>query len=81
VRDYRMAGVLDAQARVELLRERLIDYRARVEVSTEAELQSVVEETPAASHRGSARSTRVVASANATEDHGLAARARQLDGV
>jgi L-lactate dehydrogenase complex protein LldG len=44
VRAYRTTGVLDSAARIELLRERLLDYRARVELSTEAELRDVVEE-------------------------------------
>lgn len=83
VRDYRIAGALDAQARVELLRERLIDYRARVEVSTEAELQNVVEEISRGGRigvpPGLPESWRP---ANATEDHGLGAHELDnLDGV
>jgi L-lactate dehydrogenase complex protein LldG len=83
VRDYRTAGALDAQARVELLRERLIDYRARVEVSTEAELQNVVEEIIRGGRigipPGLPESWRP---ANAIEDHGLDAHELdRLDGV
>ena len=83
VRDYRTAGALGAQARVELLRERLIDYRARVEVSTEAELQSVVEEITRGGRigvpPGLPESWRP---ANAIEDHGLDAHELDdLDGV
>jgi L-lactate dehydrogenase complex protein LldG len=44
VRAYRTTGTLDGPARVELLRERLLDYRARVETSTEEGLRSVVEQ-------------------------------------
>ena len=44
VRAYRRTGPLDGSALVGLLRERLIDYRARVELSTAAELRKVVEE-------------------------------------
>ncbi|MDP9261578.1 MAG: lactate utilization protein C, partial [Actinomycetota bacterium] len=43
VRAYRTTGALDGPARVELLRERLIDYRARVELSTEAGLRDALE--------------------------------------
>jgi len=43
-RAYRTEGALDPGARVELLRERLVDYRARVEHTTERALQSVVDE-------------------------------------
>jgi L-lactate dehydrogenase complex protein LldG len=80
VRAYRTVGALEAQARVELLRERLIDYRARVELSTEAELGNVVEEV--------SRSGRIGVPpglpewwrpANAIEDHGLGAH--ELDGL
>ena len=83
VRDYRMAGALDVHARVELLRDRLTDYRARVEVSTEAELQNVVEEITRGGRigipPGLAESWRP---ANAIEDHGLGAHELDnLDGV
>ncbi len=83
VRDYRTAGELDAPARVELLRERLLDYRARVEVSTEAELGNVVEEITRGGRigvpPGLPESWRPV---NAIEDHGLAAHeVDSLDGV
>jgi L-lactate dehydrogenase complex protein LldG len=80
VRDYRTAGELDGPARVELLRERLLDYRARVELSTEAELGNVVEEVTRGGRigipPGLPESWRP---ANAIEDHGLGAR--ELDGL
>jgi L-lactate dehydrogenase complex protein LldG len=83
VRAYRTTGVLDGSARVELLRERLLDYRARVEMSAEAGLRHVVEEIARGGHIGvppgvpeSWRPTR------ATEDHGLTAHELdKLDGV
>jgi L-lactate dehydrogenase complex protein LldG len=83
VRDYRMAGALDVHARVELLRDRLTDYRARVEVSTEAELQNVVEVITRGARigipPGLPESWRP---ANAIEDHGLGAHELDnLDGV
>jgi L-lactate dehydrogenase complex protein LldG len=83
VRTYRTAGALDGPARVELLRERLLDYRARVELSSEAGLRDVVEEI-AGGRRigvppglpGSWRPT------SAVEDHGLDAHELDaLDGV
>jgi len=80
VRAYRTVGALDVQARVELLRERLIDYHARVELSTEVELQSVVEEISRGGRigvpPGLPGSWRP---ANAIEDHGL--DAHELDGL
>jgi L-lactate dehydrogenase complex protein LldG len=83
VRDYRTAGELDGPARVELLRERLLDYRARVELSTEAELGKVVEEVTRGGRigvpPGLPESWRP---ASAIEDHGLAAHELDnLDGV
>jgi L-lactate dehydrogenase complex protein LldG len=80
VRAYHTVGALGAEARVELLRERLIDYRARVELSTEAELGNVVEEVSRSGRigvpRGLPESWRP---ANAIEDHGLGAH--ELDGL
>jgi L-lactate dehydrogenase complex protein LldG len=83
VRAYRTTGPLDGSARVGLLRERLIDYRARVEMATEAELRKVVEEI--------ARGGRIGVPpglperwrpANAIEDYGLDAHELdKLDGV
>jgi L-lactate dehydrogenase complex protein LldG len=79
-RVYRTVGALEAQARVELLRKRLIDYRARVELSTEAELGNVVEEVSRFGRigvpPGLPESWRP---ANAIEDHGL--DAHELDGL
>jgi L-lactate dehydrogenase complex protein LldG len=83
VRVYHTTGALDNDARIELLRERLLDYRARVELSTEAELRDVVEEI--------ARDGRIGVPpglpeswrpASAIEDHGLDAHELDnLDGV
>jgi L-lactate dehydrogenase complex protein LldG len=83
VRAYRTTGALDGPARVELLRARLFDYRARVELSTEAELRNVVEEIARGGRigvpPGLPESWRP---ANATEDHGLDAHELDdLDGV
>jgi L-lactate dehydrogenase complex protein LldG len=83
VRGYRTTGTLDGSARVELLRERLLDYRARVEMSTEAELRNVIEEVARGGRigvpPGLPESWRP---ANATEDHGLDAHELDdLDGV
>jgi L-lactate dehydrogenase complex protein LldG len=79
-RAYRTTGVLDGPARVELLRGRLLDYRARVELSTEAELRSVVEAVTRGGRigipPGLPESWRP---ANVTEDHGL--DAHELDGL
>lgn len=83
VRAYRTTGALDGPARVALLRERLLDYRARVELATEAELRDVVEQI-ADGRRigvppGLPESWRP---ANAIEDHGLDAHELdKLDGV
>jgi L-lactate dehydrogenase complex protein LldG len=83
VRPYRTVGELDAQARVELLRERLIDYHARVELSTEAELRNVVEEITRGGRIGVPPGLpEAWRPANATEDHGLNAhQLDKLDGV
>jgi L-lactate dehydrogenase complex protein LldG len=83
VRSYRTTGALGGSARIELLRERLLDYRARVELSTEAELRNVV---GGITHGGTIgvppglpESWRP---ANAIEDHGLDAHELDnLDGV
>ena len=82
-RDYRTVGELDGPARMGLLRERLLDYRARVELSTEAELGNVVEEVTRGGRigvpPGLPESWRP---ANAIEDHGLDAHELdKLDGV
>jgi L-lactate dehydrogenase complex protein LldG len=83
VRAYRAAGALDGPARVELLRERLLDYRARVEMSSEAGLRDVVEEIARGGQigvpPGLPESWRP---ASAIEDHGLDAHELdKLDGV
>ena len=83
VRAYRTAGTLAGPARVELLRARLLDYRARVETSTEAGLRTVVEEIAHGGRigvpPGLPETWRPV---NAIEDHGLDAhQLDNLDGV
>jgi L-lactate dehydrogenase complex protein LldG len=82
-RTYRTTGALDSSARVELLRERLLDYRARVELATMSELRSVVEEVTDGGRigipPGLPQSWRP---ASAIEDHGLDAHELDnLDGV
>jgi len=83
VRTYRTAGALDGPERIELLRERLLDYRARVELSSEARLLDVVEEIAAGRRIGVPPD--LPASwrpASAIEDHGLDAHELDaLDGV
>jgi L-lactate dehydrogenase complex protein LldG len=83
VRAYNTTGALDVGARIELLRERLLDYRARVELATEAELRDVVEEIARGGRigvpPGLPESWRP---ASAIEDHGLSAHELDnLDGV
>ena len=83
VRAYRTTGLLDGAARIELLCERLLDYRARVELSTEPGLRDVVEEIARGGRigvpRGLPDSWRP---ANAIEDDGLDAHELdELDGV
>lgn len=82
-RSYRARGALDVAARVELLRERLLDYRARVEFATEADLGDVIEEIAGRRRMGVPpglpESWRPV---NSIEDHGLDAHELDtLDGV
>jgi L-lactate dehydrogenase complex protein LldG len=83
VRAYNTTGALDVGARIELLRERLLDYRARVELSTEAELRDVIEEIAGGGQIGVPPG--LPASwrpASAIEDHGLDAyELDNLDGV
>lgn len=83
VRAYRTTGSLDGEARLELLRRRLLDYRARVVLSTEAGLRDVVAEIARGGRigipPGLSPSWRP---ANAVEDHGLDAHELdKLDGV
>jgi L-lactate dehydrogenase complex protein LldG len=83
IRAYRTTGALEGSERIELLRERLLDYRARVELATESELRSVVEELTRGGRigvpPGLPESWRP---ANVTEDHGLSAHELDnLDGV
>jgi L-lactate dehydrogenase complex protein LldG len=84
VSGYRTTGALAGPARVELLRERLVDYRARVEMSTEAGVRAAVGEVAPQGARlgvppGLPETWRP---ANAIEDHGLSAHELDnLDGV
>lgn len=82
-RAYRTEGALDAAARVELLRERLVDYRARVEHTTERALQSVVEEIARGGRFGVPPGLpETWRPADAVEDIGLSAHELDdLDGV
>jgi L-lactate dehydrogenase complex protein LldG len=82
-RAYRTGGVLDGPARIELLRERLVDYRARVERSTERGLKTVVDELARDGLIGVPPGLpEAWRPANAVEDHGLNARELDaLDGV
>jgi L-lactate dehydrogenase complex protein LldG len=83
VRAYRTTGVLDAPARVELLRTRLLDYRARVETSTETGIRSVIEAIARGGRIGIPPDLpEAWRPTNAIEDHGLEARELdRLDGV
>jgi L-lactate dehydrogenase complex protein LldG len=83
VRGYRRTGALDGPARVERLRERLLDYRARVEISAEADVRATVEEVAPAAQIGVPPGLpETWRPANAIEDHGLSAHELDhLDGV
>ncbi len=82
-RAYRTTGVLDGPGRVALLAERLLDYRARVEHTTETALRDLLDEI--------ARGGRIAVPqglpetwrpANPIEDHGLSTHELDaLDGV
>jgi L-lactate dehydrogenase complex protein LldG len=83
IRAYRAAGELDRDACVALLRERLLDYGARVERVLESELASAVAELSGGGRigvpPGLPESWRP---ANVVEDHGLDPRELDaLDGV
>jgi L-lactate dehydrogenase complex protein LldG len=82
-RAYRTRGTLDGTARIDLLRERLVDYRARVEQSTEGELKSAVDELVHGRRIGVPPGLpEAWRPANAVEDHGLGAHELDaLDGV
>jgi L-lactate dehydrogenase complex protein LldG len=83
VRAYRTTGALGSAARVELLRERLLDYRARVETSTEAGVRDVVEQVARGRRIGVPQGLpETWRPASAIEDHGLDAHELdKLDGV
>jgi L-lactate dehydrogenase complex protein LldG len=82
-RAYRRAGALDPPARIALLSDRLADYRARVERTTESRLQAEVEEAAGGGRIGVApglpESWRP---RGAIEDHGFSTHELDaLDGV
>jgi L-lactate dehydrogenase complex protein LldG len=77
-RSYRTSGTLDAAARLALLRDRLVDYRARVE----HDLGRVLDELGAARIGIPPGLVPAWRPQNAVEDHGLSARELDaLDGV
>jgi L-lactate dehydrogenase complex protein LldG len=79
-RTYRTAGTLDGPARLVLLEKRLVDYRARVERTTESMLASVVEELAGGGRIGIPPGIPGAwRPANAVEDDGLTAH--ELDGL
>ena len=82
-RAYRTTGVLDGPGRVALLAERLLDYRARVEHTTETALRDLLDEIARGGRiavpRGLPETWRP---ANPIEDHGLSTHELDaLDGV
>jgi L-lactate dehydrogenase complex protein LldG len=83
VRAYRTTGALDSAARIELLRVRLLDYRAHVETSTEAGVRDVVERVARGGRIGVPQGLpETLRPASAIEDHGLDAHELDnLDGV
>jgi L-lactate dehydrogenase complex protein LldG len=83
VRAYRTTGALGRAERIELLRERLLDYRARVETSTEAGVRDVVEQVARGGRIGVPQDLpETWRPASAIEDHGLDAHELDnLDGV
>jgi L-lactate dehydrogenase complex protein LldG len=82
-RAYRTTGALELRARVGLLHERLADYGARVEQSTEGALKTVVDELARGGRIGVPSGLpETWRPANAVEDHGLSASELDaLDGV
>jgi L-lactate dehydrogenase complex protein LldG len=82
-RTYRTTGVLDGPARVALLAERLLDYRARVEQTTATALHDLLDEIAGGGRigvpRGLPETWRPV---NSVEDDGLSTHDLDaLDGV
>jgi L-lactate dehydrogenase complex protein LldG len=82
-RRYRATGTLDRAGRLELLRQRLVDYRARVELAPEAGLSELVESIVGPGRIGVPPGLpREWRPSNAVEDHGLDPFALDvLDGV
>jgi L-lactate dehydrogenase complex protein LldG len=79
-RAYRTAGTRDGTARLALLEERLVDYRARVVRTTESMLPSLVEELAGGGRIGVPPGLPAAwRPANAVEDGGLSAH--ELDGL
>jgi L-lactate dehydrogenase complex protein LldG len=80
---YRTAGALDPPARIALLSDRLADYRARVERTTEGRLQADVEEAAGGGRIGVAPGLpERWRPRSAIEDHGLSTHELDaLDGV
>jgi L-lactate dehydrogenase complex protein LldG len=71
-RRYRTTGVLDGERRVELFRERLADYRARVESSAETDLRNLLARIVGSDRIGvPAGLPQAWRPPNALEDHGL----------
>ena len=82
-RAYRTTGVLDGPGRVALLAERLLDYRARVEHTTETALRDVLDKIARAGRIGVPQGLpETWRPANSVEDHGLSTHELDaLDGV
>ncbi len=82
-RAYRTTGVLDSPGRVALLAERLLDYRARVEQTTETALRDLLDKIAGAGRIGVPQGLpETWRPANSVEDHGLSTHELDaLDGV
>jgi L-lactate dehydrogenase complex protein LldG len=82
-RAYRTTGVLDEPGRIALLAERLVDYRARVEHTTETALRDLLVEIAGGGRIGVPRGLpEKLRPANSVEDDGLSAHELDaLDGV
>ena len=82
-RAYRTTGVLDSPGRVALLAERLLDYRARVEHTTETALRDLLDKIARAGRIGVPQGLpETWRPANSVEDHGLSTHELDaLDGV
>ena len=82
-RAYRRAGARDTPARLDLLVERLVDYRAHVKRTSESALRGLIDDIVGNSRIGVPTGLPTAwRPANAVEDSGLGARALDgLDGV